>query len=565
MKTKKIKFNTGVLTIELLIAFAILIINITGVMLLVNANHGSGTASLVRQGQSVSLDSETNQEALQKAKQQIEQAKSDATDFNSVNPYPNPFEDAADGLIDGYVQDDVYKKKVEVAPGPDDPSTANINESSLTKLVTSIVDWNVFSDRPQQIKLTTLVTNPDAADLGSVCNSILSNPNGWKNPVHYDKLTTDIVDEATGNNSNGLGVTGLVLHDQKLYLAVEDPPNNGHNLWVYNTPNDIVDWPTHNGYEGSIDTNQNNSGDLKAITIAEINNKIYAFVANSNSVSTKGQLQVIDATNPTVPIWNPSIIRYPLPTVSSTKLGNSIFYNDGYVYLGLTGTANAGTEFNIIDVHTNPLSPQRVGGYSTGGHTVNSIFVRDDYAYITTPNNGNQPNEIMTIIDINPTSLNFAKRVGGWKDTTNPPSGPANHGKSLYPVGNSLYLGRTYGTNELNILNISDVTSISRIGSKDIGTGNQTSVYGIGTRDYLTFIFSRAQFQVWDSSNPANIKPWTTSGTNSEFSDSNHNLNDYGGGDVATTGFSCEGDYFYAAITPASSSKNTLSIIAPRP
>jgi hypothetical protein len=78
----------------------------------------------------------------------------------------------------------------------------------------------------------------------------------------------------------------------------------------------------------------------------------------------------------------------------------------------------------------------------------------------------------------------------------------------------------------------------------------------------LAFLFTKSQFQVWDTQNIANIKPWTTSGTISEFSDSNHNLNSYGGD--GTTAFSCVGDYFYVATNP-SNNKDAISIITAGP
>ena len=83
---------------------------------------------------------------------------------------------------------------------------------------------------------------------------------------------------------------------------------------------------------------------------------------------------------------NPQLVKtfkIATSTVPAAGLGNSIFYKNGYVYLGLAAAAG-GTEFNIIDVH-NPFSPARVGGYSFNSHAVNDILIKNNYAYIFHP------------------------------------------------------------------------------------------------------------------------------------------------------------------------------------
>ena len=115
------------------------------------------------------------------------------------------------------------------------------------------------------------------------------------------------------------------------------------------------------------------------------------------------------------------------------------------------------------------------------------------------------------------------------------------------------------------MLNASVPASVSFLDGRDIGTGNQTTIYGLAVRDYLAFFLTKAQFQVWNISTPGSISPWTASGTTTEFSDSNHALSFYGAGGAGTSLF-CYGDYFYAAVTSSQgNNKDNITIITPGP
>ncbi len=85
------------------------------------------------------------------------------------------------------------------------------------------------------------------------------------------------------------------------------------------------------------------------------------------------------------------------------------------------------------------------------------------------------------------------------------------------------------------------------LGSKDIGTGNQTSVYGLIIRDYVAFMLTKSQFQAWNISSFGSMSPWTTSATPAEFSDTNHALSSFMSG-ASGTALACEENTFYAAL-----------------
>lgn len=265
----------------------------------------------------------------------------------------------------------------------------------------------------------------------------------------------------------------------------------------------------------------------------------YAFVA-TNAGPASGQLQVIDASS-TSPVL---ISTFKIPGVTGTgsqAIGQTIFYKDGFVYVGLAKTAS-GPEFNIIDVH-NPASPVWLGGYAVG-NGVNSILVKGKYAYLATPNA-----QELTILDIGDPTHPLA--VGGY----DAPDSVGN-GKSLSLVGDSLYLGRTVTASnpELYILDDSNPatsTLPSPLGTREISS----SVNSLIIRDYLAFLTTtNSQFQIWNIASTTNISSYAPALT----------LPNSGvGGSM-----DCEGNFLYALSVPTSgafANKGFLSIITAGP
>lgn len=510
--------NGGFLTLEMLIAFGILAITISAVILVVFGN------------QSVTVDAQTNSEALYKAQLALETARANAKlDFNLVNPTT---------LIDG-----IYSRSLSVT-----------QVDSWTKKVVSNVSWNAEGGRQPSVALTTLLTNPQGVANGTTCNSVLSNANGWKSPkaYHWDFGQLGV----NGNNGNGFGVSDVRVYNSKLFVTMSSTPNTYKDTFLtFNLPSNPSQMPI---FQGSVDNAPSiNSAGLNSVTISGN----YAYVTNANGANfgtcaqgtNCSQLQVIDVSD----LASPAVVKsFKVPGVSGSAgqaIGKSVYYYNGYIYLGLAKTGS-GPEFNIIDVgggNGSPTNPIWKGGYALGG-AVNSIFVKGNHAYVAAPRNEN-----MTIIDIsNPVS---PTRVGGYTPLALPESNGlgSNHGKSLYIVGNTVYLGRTYGSTEFYDLNASTPGSITVNGNQDVGTGNQTSVNGVAVRDYLAFAITKAQFQVWNISNPASLKPWTTDGTTNSFL----SLSAVGG---FGTSLYCSGDYFYLAIASSQgNNKDLIAIITP--
>lgn len=515
----KIEEQSGFSVLEILLAMAVAVLTISAVLLVAFG------------GQSMASDSQTAGEAQAKAQDLLEQAEANGRlGFGSVNSLPVP--------PATFISDGVYKKTLSVSM---------VNPS--TKKVTASVTWTGDHNRTENSMLSSLVTNPQSANSGGTCNSVMANPAGWKTPHYYVWDFGQL--GVNGNNGNGFAVSDVYVYNQRLYVTMSGTPNTDKDtFFVFDLPSDPSQTPV---FRGSVDNAPTVSGGLSAVATAGN----YAYLANgfgpNFTTCTQGancaQLQVVDISNPASPLM---AANYKIPGVTGTggqAEGKSIFYANGYIYLGLSKTAS-GPEFDVIDIGgggapASPTNPIYKGGYSVG-NAVNSIFVQGKYAYIATPNAEN-----LTVIDIsNPAS---PTRVGGYS-----PGGGSN-GESVSAVGNSVYLGRTFGSTEFYILNASNPASLSLTGSQDVGTGNQTSVNGVAVRDYLVFLVTPAQFQVWNIANPASLQPWSSDGTTNTFL----SLSTVGG---TGTALYCAGDYFYLAVASSQgNTKDLLAIITPGP
>jgi len=484
----------GSATLEILIAFTVLALSLGAVILMSFSN------------QTIAIDNETNIEAITKSQELIEKARADAReDFNLVNPVTST---ETSGSL-------TYTKNLAVE-----------QVGLFSKKVTSTISWQ-RPGRTLSIVLSTLLTNPQSVVGGGTCSSVLSGD--WKNPVMtYYEFGKDLL----GDPSSGFPIGGIDVFDKKLYVVVNN--SNGNNF-----PNffqfDLTNPSSPVLVPPGIDTDTSVKTGLNGVVVAGN----YAYVAKGLGPSS-GQLQVIDIS------VNPMVVKktYKVPGVTGSggqAVGKSIFYYDGYIYLGLTKTST-GPELNIIDV-SNPLNPTKVGGYSVS-NDLNAIFVKDHYAYVASPNAEN-----LIILDVSDPSSPV--RVGGSSGLTV----GGNNGKSVFSVGHTLYLGRTFGSKEFYIFDAMNPSSISVTASKDTGSGNDTSINGIFIRDYLAFFLTDAQFQIWNIADPSNIIPWTQNMNASEF------LNLPAGGGTA---LDCESNYVYVSSVP-SNNKGYIAAITSSP
>jgi hypothetical protein len=474
-------FQRGFLTLEMMIAFAILSLSLTAVILVVFGN------------QSVLVDSQTDAEALSKSQAALAQAEALARkDFALVN---------ATTTSDGY-----YTTTIAITQQPD----------FFTKRVTATVSWFADHLKPESVSLSSLVTNfPDAVG-GDTCNSDVTGD--WSNPVTY---TTSL--------GAGYTVSDVDAYKNRAYITMSaTPAATNPTFYILNTTNAAN--PT---VLGSIDNAASVSTGINAVAVATSSAQNYAYVANAYDANFTtcppgpacSQLQVIDITNPAAPSV---MVNYELATTSAPRvvasggsqnaIGKAIFYKNGYVYLGLsyTGAPNHGPEFNIIDVH-NPLVPFWVGSWPSSGvssgYAVNAITVKGSYAYLATDNSSQD----LVVLDVSdPTNPTFVTSYDA-------PGGAVPHGKSVAATaslsGSSeiLYLGRIAGNAEFSLLNFAAPSTPTLLG----GAAPGASVNGMVIRNTLAFLttFSASaggalmSYSISDSSTPALYHTTAISGT----------------------------------------------------
>ena len=486
--------TSGFSTLEVLIAMGILILCISAVILVSFGN------------QSILTDAEINSEALHKAEEYLQEAQALARqDFKLVLPREN-------SEITGPI---TFTKTLSVETLPD----------LLTKEIQSTVTWTGEHGREQKVELTALVTNFENAIGGDTCDSVL--PAGWTAPLIKNAVTDFAA--LVGDPAGIYPVTGIDASHGKLYVTVNNTAaNTKETFFIFS----IAD-PANPTLVNKIDNASAISAGLNAAHVAGK----YAYVANGYgapfTTCTEGsncaQLQVID-----ISVAPPQVIKnYKVPGVTGTAnqaIGKSIFYKDGYVYLGLAKTAS-GPEFHILDVH-DPANPSWVGAYSVG-HDVNDIQVKGKYAYLATPDT-----EELTTLDVGDPA--HPVHAGGF-------DGPGgSNGKSLTLVGDMLYVGRTFGGDEFYVLdNKNPASTLLALGSKDLGATE--SANGLLVRDFLAFLLTNTQLQILNISNPASIGSYAPPVS----------LPNGGAG----TALACEGNYLFAEAVSAG--LGSLSVIAP--
>ncbi|HEV8666779.1 MAG TPA: hypothetical protein VN665_02940 [Candidatus Paceibacterota bacterium] len=506
----------GVSTLEVLIAFALLTLALTAVSVAFFSN------------QSLAVDTQLGTEALSKASAMLETARSNSRiDFDLVNPTTTS---EKSGPV-------TYTKSLAVS-----------QIDLFTKQTTSTISWQVGS-RTVQTQLSTLLTNLLATNgSGSTCSSVVVGD--WKRPQHHDFDFGQL--GVNAGNGSGFGISNIALFNKRLYVTTyANPSTDKDTLFIFDINSDPSIAPI---FRGSVDNDTVSSVGPNALTIASSTSKIYAYLASPSSFS-RGQLQVVDVTDPTKPVLVKTF-KLPASAVASAGTPFTIFYKNGYIYLGLSKITGGGDEFNIIDVGGgvgSPLNPVWKGGYDAGS-AVNDIFVKNNYAYLATPGNEN-----LTILDVsNPAQ---PVRMGGYTPPNLPESNGvgSNHGETIAVVGTTAYLGRTYGTKEFYMLDVSSSTAPTVLGSLDAGTGNLPSIYGLTVRDYLAFFITNTQFQVWNIANPSNPVPYSADATTGSFLA----ISSLGGTGTADD---CENNSFYIAVASNQvTPKDILSVISPTP
>lgn len=274
------------------------------------------------------------------------------------------------------------------------------------------------------------------------------------------------------------------------------------------------------------------------VAVAEGATTKFAFVSTNSDVR---QLQIIDL-QPTTP---EVVATYQVPGIDDAS-ANTIFYKDGYVYLGLEKSID-GPEFVIIDAH-NPLALiAPIGTYAVDAG-VKDIYVKNNYVFLATDDNARE----LVVLDVNDLAHPTLRGVYDAPGTTG-----FGYGTALYTVGDTLTMGRSYvsGAPEFAILDTA-TGAPTLLGTSDVGPNASSpySINGLLVRDYLTFVLTGSpsaggRLQILNTANPAAL-----------VTDATLTLPNTGSG----VALDCEGNYLYAASVPLSgtfTNRGSISII----
>ncbi len=483
--------NAGFSTLEMLIAMTILILTLSAVTL---TSFGS---------QTMITDGQTNRDALSKAEEGLENAQALVRkDFKLVNSTTSM--EVVGGL--SYTE----MLTVSTTTPPD----------YATKKITSTVIWGDEHARRQHVSLSAIVTNFTRAVGGDTCDSQATGD--WKNPHVQNSITS--ISQLLSTSTSINVITSIDAYKGKLYVAVGNTTHATDPTFFIFDIAKLKSNPTK-ALLGKLDTANTTAEGLFALHIAEgaTTGSMYAYAANEHVANWStcsqnyncAQLQILDVSSSTK-LSLASTTNFKIPSIAPASVkgtggqavGNSIFYKDGLVYLGLTKTLS-GPEFNIIDVH-DPLHPAWMGGYSVGAG-ISAITVANNLAYIATSDN---TKELIVLNVSNPLNPTLASVYDA-------PGSAFGYGQSLSLTGDKLSFGRTYISSapEFYILDASSTSSripYPPLGIYDIGTSaSPFSILGIIVRDSLTFITGGSpstggKFEILNTANPSAILPWAT-------------------------------------------------------
>jgi len=501
------KTQSGFLTMEILLAMTVAVFVLAGAVLVAFG------------GQSLDIGTAQNSEALVLAKEMIaDRQAAAADDFRLVN---------STGTQTG-----IFTQKTEVA-----------THSFFTKKITASVDWD-FAGRRQKVTLQTLISDWRGTAGNDTCDSNLSGD--WKNP-QVEKVI-DFSDFAESASST-YAIGDIDAYKNKLYVAMEKTgTKNDATFFVFNIENPLL--PALSDKIDNAPTTIDGFGSLAV-------NKDYAYFANNHNSNFSTCLQNYNCAQLQIMDLNSfAITNFKVPNIfDKSGQGNSIFYRNGYVYLGLA-KAN-GPEFNIINVN-DINNPVIVGSFEIGAG-INDIYVKGNYAYLAHPADLTSPSESgreqLTVLNI--TDPVNPYRAGGFYQE----GGMGGHGKSLRVIGNQIYFGRTTShisgspdeIGDFFILSGDDISTgsvpiLGRQSFSRVGSANRLII-----RNNLAFVLlgtenSGGDLRILNIADPDNIIEEKIIGLPGEVG---------GRGGVA---MDCEGNYLYVASVDGQG-KSYLSVI----
>lgn len=468
----------GFSTIELLIAFAVGITLLSAAIMVAFTDPTLSERISINSGPTTALDVALDGTGLSKSTGRIgELVAAILTDWGATA-------DAEEEDLGGLMNYSYTPEITDISP--------------CVKEILNSTDWNSLRDRDRNISFGTAVSNIDVAMAFGIGGCDPTPPGEWDTPESYGSSNVSGIDGGTDVAVQSIGGT--------LYAFVTAVPPGNPNKEDFAVVN-VSDGTNPSVVGSPVDTGVG----LNGIVVIGTN----AFVIQNDTVD---QILVIDVSNPSAP----NIINSTSIPNTTTGTTTSVAYYNEKLYIGTayqpcppTCSPEQNNEFHIFNA--SDLSHE---GSLNINHNINDIYVEDGYAYLATSDNSGE----LMIVDISdPDMLEHPDDTGMRFNASG-----NEDGMSVYTIGDYAFLGResvgtTANREDYLILDVSDPTSIVRLGGVQLGLGNNNPpstpryVSGIVTQGNLSFVTtmdSNEPLFIFDISDITNPVPKSSCGLN---------------------------------------------------
>ncbi|HSX34103.1 MAG TPA: hypothetical protein VLF62_00475 [Candidatus Saccharimonadales bacterium] len=220
----------------------------------------------------------------------------------------------------------------------------------------------------------------------------------------------------------------------------------------------------------------------------------YAYITNQQDT---GELQVVDITSPTAPVYK------TLFDLVGTGNGTAVAVSGSYAYVTRISDATTNAnEFTVVNI-SNPLVPTLAGGYNNNIN-MNAIYLNGSYAYVATSSTTTELLVVAIYVPATPTlagSFNAATAVAA---------------TAVSGYGTTVFLGMTTTFASVSIASPAGPTAISTFTAA--GTINDIDVDITQKFAYLATTSTTGEVQVVNVGTPASMtlaKTVDVSGTTS--------------------------------------------------
>lgn len=403
---------------------------------------------LVFGGQNISIEREQSIQARMLAKEGIDAARS------IKNRSWGSLTNGAKGLIFSVGQwqwsgssdtKGIFTRKIIISDAGND-----------TKKIESEVTWNSSSNRPQNVRLVTLLTNwknalafPDPGDTGGA-----GLDGDWENPESLGSL-----DLGAGNQATDIDVSNKII-----YISTQASSKSKPDVHAVDATN-----PSLPVLRSSVDVDANGVVSIE-------NSGGYTYGA---SIGVIPDLKVVNSSNP-----NSLSLAAEFNVITFVD-ATAIFKSGSTIYLGVQKTSFNGELFSINV--SDPLHPAQTGVFEANA-AIGDISIKGNLAFVAT---SRDDAELMILNISNPASMQQL----GVLDI----SGTADGTSVFIQNQDTVFLG--VGT-KLYIVDATNTAAPTIRGNIEIG-GTVNDIYVQETLAFLATSNSTSEFQAINVANPS--------------------------------------------------------------